>query len=48
MEGNPYNLIAFQDEVYTENAALHLPTPTPSSRSSWPGRVWEEPVEVQP
>ena len=24
MEGNPYNLIAFQDEVYTENAALSI------------------------
>ena len=28
MEGNPYNLIAFQDEVYTENAVLTI-SPTP-------------------
>ena len=41
MEGNPYNLIAFQDEVYTENAALSIsPAPTPFSGSSWPGRGW--------
>ncbi len=30
MEGNPYNLIAFQDEVYTKNAALSI-SPTPDT-----------------
>ena len=40
MEGNPYNLIAFQDEAYTKNAAL--------SGSSWPGRGWRSRWKFRP
>ena len=49
MEGNPYNLIAFQDEVYTENAALSIsPAPDTLLRVFMAWKGLEEPVEVQP
>lgn len=49
MEGNPYNLIAFQDEVYTENAALSIsPTPDTLLRVFMAWKGLEEPVEVPP
>lgn len=49
MEGNPYNLIAFQDEVYTENAALSIsPTPDTLLRVFMAWKGLGEPVEVQP
>ena len=49
MEGNPYNLIAFQDEVYTENAALSIsPTPDTLLRVFMAWKGLEEPVEIPP
>ena len=49
MEGNPYNLIAFQDEVYTKNAALSIsPTPDTLLRVFMAWKGLEEPVEVPP
>ena len=49
MEGNPYNLIAFQDEVYTENAALSIsPAPDTLLRVFMAWKGLEEPVEVEP
>ena len=49
MEGNPYNLIAFQDEVYTENAVLTIsPTPDTLLRVFMAWKGLEEPVEVPP
>ena len=49
MEGNPYNLIAFQDEVYTKNAALSIsPAPDTLLRVFMAWKGLEEPVEVQP
>ena len=49
MEGNPYNLIAFQDEVYTENAALSIsPAPDTLLRVFMAWKGLEEPVEVPP
>ena len=50
VEGNPYNLIAFQDEVYTENAALSI-SPCPLTLcfgSSWPGRGWRSRWKFRP
>ena len=49
MEHNPYNLIAFQQGVYTENAVLNI-TPTPDSllRVFMAWQPLESPVEVEP
>ena len=49
MEHNPYNLIAFQQEAYTENAVLNI-TPTPDSllRVFMAWQPLESPVEVEP
>ena len=41
MEENPYNLIAFQREAYTEAAKLTLePAPTRCCGCLWPGNPW--------
>ena len=49
MEGNPYNLISFQEEVYTENAALTIsPAPDTLLRVFMAWKGLEEPVEVPP
>ena len=49
MEGNPYNLIAFQDEVYTKNAALSIsPAPDTLLRIFMAWKGLEEPVEIEP
>ena len=49
MEHNPYNLIAFQQEAYTENAVLNI-TPTPDSllRVFMAWQPLEAPVETEP
>lgn len=49
MEGNPYNLIAFQEEVYTQNAALTIsPAPDTLLRVFMAWQGLEAPVEVRP
>ena len=49
MEGNPYNLIAFQDEVYTENAALSIsPTPDTLLRVFMAWKPLDRSVELPP
>src|SRR5699024_4051756 len=49
MEGNPYNLIAFQEEVYTQNAALTIsPAPDTLLRGFMAWQGLEAPVEVRP
>lgn len=49
MEGNPYNLIAFQSDRYTDAAALKI-TPAPDSVvrvfMAWKGL--EKPVDIEP
>lgn len=48
MEGNPYNLISFQNEVYTENAKLNIdPAPDSVLRvfMAWKGLA--EPADVE-
>ena len=47
MENNPYNLISFQQEIYTDNAKLTI-TPTPNStlRVFMAWKALDEPVEV--
>lgn len=49
MEHNPYNLISFQNKVYTDNAALSI-TPAPDSvlRVFMAWKPLEEPVEIEP
>jgi len=49
MEGNPYNQITFQEEVYTERAKLTV-TPTPDTiiRIFMTWRPLEKPIEVAP
>ena len=49
MEHNLYNLIAFQQEVYTENAVLNI-TPTPDSllRVFMAWQPLDAPVEIEP
>ncbi len=49
MEKNPYNLIAFQRDVYTENAELKI-TPTPDTllRVFMAWKPLEEDVEIEP
>ena len=49
MEGNPYNLIAFQDEVYTENAALSIsPAPDTLLRVFMAWKPLDRAVELPP
>ena len=49
MEENPYNLIAFQSDAYTEAAQLAI-TPTPDTvlRVFMAWKPLEEPVELPP
>lgn len=49
MEGNPYNLISFQQETYTQSAELTI-TPAPDSilRVFMAWKPLAEPIEVQP
>ena len=49
MQGNAYNLICFQSEIYTENAKLNI-TPKPDSmlRVFMAFRPLEQPIEIQP
>ena len=48
MERNPYNLVSFQSEVYTENAPLHV-TPAPDTliRVFMAFKPLNEPVEIK-
>ena len=49
MEGNPYNLIAFQDEAYTNSAALTIePAPDTLIRVFMAWRALEAPAEIAP
>ena len=49
MEGNPYNLIAFQDTAYTDHARLTVsPQPDTTLRVFMAFRPLEEPVEISP
>ncbi len=49
MEGNPYNLLAFQQEAYTDTAPLTI-TPAPDSvlRVFLAWKPLAEPVDIQP
>lgn len=49
MENNPYNLISFQSEAYTDHAALEI-TPAPDSllRVFMAWKPLEQPVEIEP
>jgi hypothetical protein len=48
MQNNSYNLITFQEELYTENAVLNI-TPTPDSvlRIFMVYQALERPIEVE-
>jgi hypothetical protein len=49
MEGNPYNLISFQRERYTDNAALTIdPAPDTLLRVFMAWKGLDAPVEVEP
>lgn len=49
MEGNPYNLISFQGEAYTESAVLKAePAPDSVLRVFMAWKGLESPVEVEP
>lgn len=49
MEGNPYNLISFQKEAYTQQAVLTVdPTPDSVLRVFMAWKGMDEPVEVAP
>jgi len=49
MENNPYNLISFQQELYTDNAELAIsPAPDSILRVFMAWQALEKPVEVQP
>ena len=49
MEGNPYNLISFQTENYTDNAVLTVdPAPDSVRRVFMAWKGLSEPVEVEP
>ena len=49
MEGNPYNLISFQTEAYTDAARLTIdPAPDTLIRVFMAWKGLEEPVEVAP
>ena len=48
MEGNEYNLISFQDDVYTENAKLEVsPTPDTVIRVFMAWQKLDEPIDVE-
>ena len=49
MEGNPYNLISFQQETYTDHAVLTIdPAPDSVLRVFMAWKGLDEPVEVEP
>ncbi len=49
MEQNPYNLIAFQQEAYTDHAKLTVsPTPDSALRVFMAWKALEEPVDIVP
>lgn len=49
MESNAYNLISFQNEIYTENAKLHIePAPNSVLRVFMAWQGLEERIEVKP
>ena len=49
MEGNPYNLISFQRESYTDSAVLTIdPAPDTLIRVFMAWQALEEPVELPP
>ena len=49
MEGNAYNLISFQKEIYTDNAALTIdPMPDSLLRVFMAWKGLDKPVEVEP
>ena len=49
MEGNPYNLISFQQEAYTDHAALAIdPAPDSVLRVFMAWKGLDEPVKVEP
>ncbi len=49
MEGNPYNLISFQEETYTQTARLTIaPEPDSLLRVFMAWKALEEPVDIQP
>lgn len=49
MEGNAYNLISFQQEAYTDSAALTIdPTPDSIIRVFMAWTALEEPMEIEP
>ncbi len=49
MVQNPYNLITFQEEAYTENAKLHIsPSPDSLQRVFMVFAPLDEPIEVEP
>lgn len=48
MEGNAYNLISFQNKIYTDNAKLHIePAPDSILRVFMAWQGLDEPVEVK-
>lgn len=49
MEGNPYNLITFQQEAYTDSAELTVsPQPDSTLRVFMAWKALDKPVEIQP
>ncbi len=49
MEGNPYNIISFQQEVYTQNAKLNIdPAPDSVLRVFMAYKASDKPVEIAP
>ena len=49
MEQNPYNIISFQTDAYTENAVLNVsPTPDTVLRVYMAWKALDAPVEIEP
>ena len=49
MEGNPYNLISFQTDTYTDSAVLEIdPVPDTVLRVFMAWKPLEAPMKVQP
>lgn len=49
MESNPYNLISFQNETYTEHAALYIePAPDSLLRVFMAWKPLEQPIGIEP
>ena len=48
MQGNPYNLITFQNDIYTDNAVLKIkPEPDSLLRVFMAYKALEEPIEIE-